>query len=109
MVYMYHSFLIYSSADGHLGCFHVLAIINSAALFKIARTWKQCRCPSTDEDKDDVVQVYNGILLSHKRNTFGSVQVTWMHIEPVYRVKEVREKELLYIINTYIWNLEKWY
>ena len=27
---MYHSFLIYSSADGHLGCFHVLAIINSA-------------------------------------------------------------------------------
>ena len=29
---MYHSFLIHSSADGHLGCFHVLAIINSAAV-----------------------------------------------------------------------------
>ena len=27
---MYHSFLIHSSADGHLGCFHVLAIINTA-------------------------------------------------------------------------------
>ena len=29
---MYHSFLIYSSADGRLGCFYVLAIVNSAAV-----------------------------------------------------------------------------
>ena len=29
MVYMYHSFLVHSSADGHLGCFHVLAMTNS--------------------------------------------------------------------------------
>ena len=32
MVYMYHSFLIHSSANGHLGCLHVLAIINSAVM-----------------------------------------------------------------------------
>ena len=29
---MYHSFLIHSSADGHQGCFHVLAILNSAVM-----------------------------------------------------------------------------
>ena len=29
---MYHSFFIHSSVDGHLGYFHVLAIVNSAAM-----------------------------------------------------------------------------
>ena len=31
-MYIYHSFLIHSSADGHLGCFYVLVIVNSDSM-----------------------------------------------------------------------------
>ena len=35
------------------------------ALFRIARTWKQLRCLSTDEGIKKLVHIYNGILLNH--------------------------------------------
>ena len=33
IVYRYHSFFMHSPFDGHLGCFHVLAVVNSATTY----------------------------------------------------------------------------
>ena len=40
-----------------------------AALFTIARTWKQPKYPSSDEwiERKDVAHIYNRIILSHKK------------------------------------------
>ena len=38
-----------------------------AALFTIARTWKQPRCPLTDEWIKKLWYIYNGTVLSHKK------------------------------------------
>ena len=43
-------------------------------------------------DKENVVHIYEGILLSHKKNAFESVLVRWMNPEPVLQ-SEVSEKE----------------
>ena len=44
MVYMYHRFLVHSSADGHLGCFHVLAMTNSALQTHLTNKCLLCLC-----------------------------------------------------------------
>ena len=45
-----------------------------AALFTIAKTWKQPKRPSTDEwVKKDVVHIYNGILLSYKKERNNAI------------------------------------
>ena len=38
-----------------------------AALYTITRTWKQLRCPLTDEWIRKLWHIYNGVLLSHKK------------------------------------------
>ena len=64
MVYMYHSFLVHSSADGHLGCFHVLAMTNSAACGQILYHLSQVQCLMQKEQHTD------GIVEDH---TYPSV------------------------------------
>ena len=55
-----------------------------AALFAIARTWKQPRCPSTDEWIRKLWYIYRMEYYSAiKRNTFESVLMRWMDLEPV--------------------------
>ena len=58
----------------------------SATLFTIARTWKQPRCPSTDEWIKKLWQMYTmEYYPAIKRNAFESVLMKWMNLEP-YRV-----------------------
>ena len=64
-----------------------------AALFTVARTWKQPRCPSTDGWIRklwyiDTTEYYSAI----KRNTFESVLMKWMNLEPIMQ-SEVSQKE----------------
>ena len=59
--------------------------------------------------KEVVVRIYKGILLGHKMNVFDSVLVWQMSLEPIIQ-SEVSQKEgKISYINTYIWNLERWY
>ena len=46
-------------------------------------------------DKEDVVyiSIYNGILVSHKKNKIMPLAATWMDLEILYRVSEVRQRK----------------
>ena len=55
-----------------------------AALFTIARMWKQLRCPSTDQRIKKLWYIYTMEYYSAiKRNTFESVVMRWMNLEPL--------------------------
>ena len=81
-----------------------------AALFIIARMWKQLRCPSADEWIRKLWYIYTMEYYSAiKKNTFESVLMRWMKLEPIIQ-SEVSQKEKTRIqyTNTYVWNLERW-
>ena len=76
-----------------------------AALFTVARTWKQPRCPSTDEWLElwyiYAMEYYSAI----QKNAFESVLTRWMNLEPIIQ-NEVSQKEKdKYRILTHIYGI----
>ena len=59
---------------------------------RIARTWKQSRCPSADEWVRKLWYIYTTEYYSAtKKNTFESVLMRWMKLEPIIQ-SEARKK-----------------
>ena len=55
-------------------------------------------------DKEDVVHIYSGILLSHKKNKTLQFAATWIQLEIEWSKSE-KERQIPYDI-TYMWNLK---
>ena len=80
-----------------------------AALFTIAKTLKQPKCPSTEEWTKKLWYIYSmGYYSSMKRNEIMPFAATWMELEIII-LSEVRltsERQTSYDI-THMWNLKK--
>ena len=78
-----------------------------AALFTIARTWKQLKCPSADKWIRKLWYIYTMEYYSAiKKNAFESILMRWMKLEPIIQSKSERKTPIQYT-NAYIWNLER--
>ena len=55
-----------------------------AALFTIARTWKQPRCPSAEEWIRKLWYIYTLEYSAIKKNAFESVLMKWMKLDGAY-------------------------
>ena len=67
--------------------------MSTAALFTIARAWKQPRCPSADEWIRKLWYIYITEYYSAiKKNAFESVLMRWMKLKPII-YGEVSQKE----------------
>ena len=65
---MYHNFLIHSSVDGHLGCFHVLAIVNSAAMNNGIHVFLSILVSSGYMPRSGIAGSYGGVIPRFLRN-----------------------------------------
>ena len=81
-----------------------------AALFTIARTWKQSRCSSADEWIRKLWYIHTiGYYSVIKEKTFESALMRWMKLEPIIQSEvSQKEKHQTQYTNAYIWNLERW-
>ena len=78
----------------------------TAALFTISRTWKQPRCPSTDEWIKKLWYIYTMEYYSAiKRNAFESVLMRWMNLEPIIQSEVSQEGKDKYHILTHIYGI----
>ena len=58
-------------------------------------------------DKEDVVHIYNGMLLSHRKDEFKSIVVRWMNLEPVIQSEESQQEKSKYHILMHIYRSRK--
>ena len=77
-----------------------------AALFIIARTWKQPRCSSVDEWIRKVWYIYTMEYYSAiKKNTFESVLMRWMNLESIIQTEVSQREKDKYCILTHIFGI----
>ena len=75
----------------------------TAALFTIARKWKQPRCPSIDEWTKKLWYIYTMEYYSAiKRNTSESVLMRWMNLEPIIQSEVSQKEKNKYCLSAYI-------
>ena len=76
------------------------------ALFTIARTWKQPRCPSTDEWIKKLWYIYTMEYYSAiRRNAFELVLMMWMNLEPIIQSEVSQKEKDKYPILTHIYGI----
>ena len=77
-----------------------------AALFTIARSWKQPKCPSTDEWIKKLWYIYIMEYYSAiKRNESGSFVETWLDLESVMQSEVIQKEKSKYSMLTHIYGI----